>query len=144
VWDHDYRHVLRLARSNKGALNCVNAVVTDPIGPAVGANQMGYLGEEYLRGSGSVRRVRWSPRTLGYDVRAHTAATIIVNQRYDRSWRVVAGDGQVVDERGLLAVRVPAGDQRVVLSYRSRPFVIGTVISVIALVLSGLLLVYRV
>ncbi len=139
LWDADDRHMLRLARANTGALNCENELVPNRIGPARGPNQPGYRGEQYVVGDGSVRLARWSPNALSYDVHLPAVQVMIVNQRYDPAWRVVEGAGEVVDQDGLLGVRLPAGDQRVSVSYRSRAFQIGAAISVAAGILVALL-----
>ena len=41
----------------------------------------------------------------------------LVNQNYDRFWRLTAGRGTVISQGGLLAVSIPAGRQTLWLSY---------------------------
>jgi hypothetical protein len=41
----------------------------------------------------------------------------VVNQNYDRFWRLTAGRGTVISQGGLLAVSIPAGRQTLRLSY---------------------------
>jgi uncharacterized membrane protein YfhO len=61
---------------------------------------------------------------------------MVVNQNYDTSWRLVRGKGEVFSHKGLLAVRLPAGAQRLELRYRSHPFLIGLVISFVAMLIT--------
>ncbi len=134
-WDENDRTVLRLGLANLGALNCVNELVTGPRpGAARGMNEPGYRGEEYLLGDGTVSLVRWTTNVLEYDVAAPAPTTLVVNQRFDAGWRVQQGSGEPSDEGGLLAVRVPAGTQRLALRYRSEALVVGSVISLAGLI----------
>ena len=107
-----------------------------------GYDQSGYLGEQYMVDGGDVRLLRWMPNELEYEVDTPSASRLVVNQNYDRSWKLVEGDGEVFefssdpdraaqrsDVLGLLAVRVPSGLQKIRLRYRPSSFTAGAAIS---------------
>ncbi|HYB92434.1 MAG TPA: hypothetical protein VEC38_15465 [Candidatus Binataceae bacterium] len=96
--------------------------------PAVGSNQLGYRGEQYVVGTGSVELERWTPNKLWYRVDAAAPSFVVINQNYDPSWSLVRGAGVVFWENGLLGVQVPAGRQEIELVYRDREFAWGVLI----------------
>jgi hypothetical protein len=128
---------LALAMANVGAVTCYDY---KPMQSAVrGANAAGYRGEQHLRGPGSVTLADWSPNRLAYDVDAPGATVLVVNQNYDPGWHLIAGEGEVVSDGGLLAVRVPHGRQRLRLAYRGRGLFVGAT-TTIATILAALIL----
>jgi len=92
---------------------------------ALGYNQAGYRGEQYLLGPGKVTLTHWTPNVLSFDVEAPASTVLIVNQNYDPGWRLAQGQGTVISSTGLIGVDIPAGRQHLVLAYGSRPFRIG-------------------
>ena len=114
------------AKANKGLLIAWDApgIVTVF---ARGPNQDGYRGEQYLLGPGTVTLAQWTPNERGFDLDVPAPTTLVVNQNYYRNWRVAQGRGEVIFlfHDGRMGVKVPAGRQRLVLAYRSWPFLIG-------------------
>jgi hypothetical protein len=106
-----------LTRANLGALNCWDEVHL-PVA-AVGVNQTGYQGEQFMEGAGSVTLQRWTPNRLFLQVEAPEPTVLVINQNYDGPWMLAQGTGEVFSERGRLAVRLPAGPQELVLAYQS-------------------------
>jgi hypothetical protein len=115
------------AKANKGLI-----VAWDTPGivqgvSALAPNQTGYRGEQYLLGNGDVTLVRWTPNALSFDLDVPASTTLVVNQNYYQSWHLARGQGKVIslgaDSR--IGVLVPAQKQRIVVSYRSWPFLIG-------------------
>ena len=129
------RVMLPLAEANLGALHCYDFGALRAHAHA--SNRPGYRGEVWLNGPGTVALSRWSPNALSYDVTADHPETLFINQNYDAPWRVRAGQGTVKNERGLLAVSVPAGEQHLELAYVSRHFQLG--LALFALGVSGVL-----
>lgn len=128
-----------IARSNRGALNCLDALA--PEVHAVGFNQPGYRGEEFLEGPGKASLLEWTPNALAFQVDTPEPTVLVVNQNYDSPWTITRGQGEVFSNRGLLGVRVPAGSERLELGYRSRPFEWGMVLLIAgAAVIAGLAL----
>ncbi len=121
-----------IAKRNMGMVACYE--YTEWPTTARGYNQKGYLGEQYMDGPGSVRLLEWSPNRLGFAVEAPAASTMVVNQNYDAGWKLAQGNGQVVNEGGLLAVKVPAMTQDVTLVYRSTAWRVGLAIMILSLV----------
>ncbi|MGH7814722.1 MAG: hypothetical protein ACREQI_12060 [Candidatus Binataceae bacterium] len=124
-----FRRMSSAARANTGVLFCY-----EPVPPRIsdslrGYDEPGYRGEQYMIGSGSVKLARWTPNALSFDVEAPCATVMAINQNYYRNWRVTAGRGEVVSEDGLLAVVLPPGRQRIEITYRSTPFLIGLAIT---------------
>jgi hypothetical protein len=126
------RRMSAIVATGRGVLNCY-----EPIRPpraARGPGEPGYRGEQYLTGEGSLRLVHFSPQRLTFDVGVRAPTTLVVNRNFDDHFRVVEGVGEVVSEGGLLAVRLPAGTQRVSLGYRCWAFLGGVGIGVLALI----------
>ncbi len=100
-------------------------------GKVVAFNQAGYRGEQYLTGTGSVILRQWTPNALDYDVETPASNVLVINQNYDENWRVVQGKAEVFSQGGLIALRVPAGVQRLELRYRSNLFLFGLFVTII-------------
>jgi len=113
--------------ANMGISNCYNGLMV-PLGFVTASNQPGYKGEEYLLGPGMLQLSRWTPNVLDYDVEVKSPTIMVVNENYDSPWTLLQGRGEVFSYNGLLAVRLPAGRQRLELAYRSYPFLAGIVI----------------
>jgi hypothetical protein len=126
--------MLPMTMANEGAINCYE--YTNFYSSAAGFNGPGYRGEQYLLGPGTVQLVRWTPNALTYEVAAPQPGIMVVNQNYFPSWRLSRGRGEVFSHHGLLAVRVPAGDQRITLSYRDNAFVLGALISMLTMLVA--------
>lgn len=124
----DNKRMYAVARANMGALNCY-----EPVQPAVapvGINEPGYRGEQYLLAPGRVGRIEWSPHQLTFEVSSDGPNTLVLNSNYDESWQVVAGAGQAFEYGGLLAVKIPAGSQRLSVAYRSTRFTLGVLLAI--------------
>jgi hypothetical protein len=118
------------AQANRGLLVCYSGDGLGPKPHALGYNQSGYKGEQYLLGPGKLVLNRWTPNALSFDVDVPRPTTLVVNQNYDPSWRVT-GPGQIFSQAGLLAVSVPAGKSQVDLRYRSREMFNGFIITLL-------------
>jgi hypothetical protein len=116
-------------RHHEGAVNCY--VYTDWPTDVKGWNDPGYLGEQYLKGPGTVSLEDWTPNVLLYDVDAPKPSVLVINQNYDPSWRTMSGAGPTFSDDGLLAVPVAAGKNQVVLRYRSMPAIYGLAITLL-------------
>ncbi|WP_164017910.1 YfhO family protein [Pyxidicoccus trucidator] len=88
--------------------------------------------EEYLEeaDSGTARRVEWTPNRVEVDVAATRPAVLLVNQNWHPGWK--ASVGEVVSRDGLLGVRLPEGEHRVVLRFVPRSGVGGAIVSLLA------------
>ncbi len=125
-------HEFATASYNMGAAFCNDPLDYSELpGKVVAFNQPGYRGEQYLTGAGSVTLRRWTPNALDYDVDTPASNVLVVNQNYEENWRVVRGKGAVFSRDGLIALRIPAGVQRVELGYRSYLFLVGLFVTII-------------
>ncbi len=115
------------AMENTGVVGCYDYTEWDTAVKALG--QPGYRGEAYVAGPGSVGLERWTPNALTYSVSVPAAGEVVVNQNYDRWWRVVAGTGAIVNDNGLIGVRVPPGTQSVTIAYRDYGALIGALVT---------------
>jgi hypothetical protein len=88
--------------------------------------------EEYLEepSSGTARRVEWTPNRVEVDVAAARPAVLLVNQNWHPGWK--ASVGEVVSRDGLLAVRLPEGEHRVVLRFLPRSGLGGALVSALS------------
>lgn len=126
--------MLPMTMANEGAINCYEYI--NFRSTVAGFNGPDYRGEQYMLGPGSVDLDRWTPNALSYEVAAPRSSILVVNQNYFPSWRLSEGRGQVFSQDGLLAVRVPAGNQRITLKYRDDAFILGAVISALTLLVA--------
>jgi len=122
----DELRMFMMAKANLGAVNCYEP--SSQGRNATGYNQPGYRGEQYLIGNGTLSLARWTPNVLEYDVDARGSATVIINQNYDSEWKIVKGTGELFESKGLLAVQVPSGKQRLEIMYYSTSFLHGCLI----------------
>ena len=122
-----------IARSNRGALHCNEELDFCLVGnmKVTASNQPGYRGEYYLTAPGTLTQSRWTPNALSYDLRTAADNVVVINQNYDRNWRLAQGRGRVIPHDGLLAVQVPGGAQHLRLVYRSDAFMAGAAISLL-------------
>ncbi|HVN64154.1 MAG TPA: hypothetical protein VMT58_05925, partial [Candidatus Binataceae bacterium] len=115
--------MFRAALANTGVISCYENIV-----PEVGARgygQPGYRNEQYLLGPGTVRLTHWSTNELQFRVDAREPTELLVNQNYDLGWMLAEGSGQVNATNGLIAVKIPAGEQHLTLAYRGNRFYTG-------------------
>ena len=124
-----FHHMVKAAKGNLGVLQCYDEASLQR--HAVGYDQPGYRGEQYMLGAGTATLTHWTPNRLSFEVDAPSATVMVVNQNYDPSWRLVEGQGELGSHDGLIAVRVPAGRQHIELAYRSYLFVIGLVVTLV-------------
>ena len=134
----DANRMLLYPRMNEGTLRC-RAVPAPAISPRVRPT---LPAEEYLADSsaGTVWRVSWSPDRIELHVDVQRQTVVIVNQNYDAGWTATGGDLVPSLEDGLLAAEVPPGERVLTFRYRPRSFVVGAVVSLLAL-LAGAALV---
>jgi hypothetical protein len=126
---------------NVGVIHCYE--YTQPVqwtSGAVGYDEHGYRGEQYMDGPGSVRVVRWTPNALTFEVNAPAPTVLVINQNYHPSWRLRSGQGDVVSRGGLLAVKLPAGRQEVSVQYVETPFLTGAAITLLFVVTALLII----
>ena len=126
-----------VAQLNYGVVNCYEYVPwPTPVSAQQDAN---YRGEQYMLGHGAVTLLNWTPNVLTYRIKTRSVTTLVINQNYDHSWRIIEGKGMVVDQGGLLAILVPAGEERLTIAYRDRYALFGGLISLATVILAVLL-----
>lgn len=133
----DDHRMFRMAQANLGIVDCYEPSAQGK--NAFPSNQPGYLGEQFLVGKGEVTLARWTPNVLDYNVDAKENATVVVNQNYDSEWKLVKGRGVLFDSRGLLAVEIPPGKQRLELRYYSSSFLHGCMIFLVGIAIGSAL-----
>lgn len=101
------------------------------------ADAPGYQGEVWLtKGRGQLDfEVR--ARTIRVSAELEDDDTLIVNQNYFPGW-VASGtvNGPMVARQGLLSLALPAGKHELVLSFQQHSVIIGSVLSVLALLIA--------
>jgi hypothetical protein len=137
MWNESTAAMYPMTRANLGAMNCYE--YTGFPTKVTGSNQPGYRGEQYLLGPGTAKISKWTPNALTYDVAAPRDTTLVVNQNYDDGWRVVSGNGEVFSNDDLLAVRIPAGAQHLMLIYRDKYFSLGAILTMLTILAAILL-----
>lgn len=126
----DNNKQLLASLDNHGVVHCY-AYIDWPTSVAA-SDESGYRGEQYPEGPGAVTLLRWSPGVLTYQVDFSAPGVLVVNQNYDSAWRLHAGNGTVLSENNLLAIRLPQGSQRIELWYVSTPAIAGLIVSILA------------
>ncbi|MGA9722941.1 MAG: hypothetical protein WBQ86_10820 [Candidatus Binatus sp.] len=115
-WTMNTGTMTEINQANMGSVNCQGYGYNDIPENPLGYNQAGYRGEYYLLGPGTVDQTLWTPNHLRYDVNAPGATELVVNQNLYPGWRL-RGDGELYDERGKIAVKMPAGHHSVDLEF---------------------------
>ena len=138
-WNPDTHEMLNVALSNRGAINCYTSI--KQVKNAIGYNQPRYRGEEYLLNDGRVSLTNWSPNRLEYEADANGPTQLVINQNFDKGWRLAEGSGEVKSFNGLLAVSIPSGKQILVLTYRPPWLITGSIISALTLIIAAFLVI---
>ncbi len=101
--------------ANMGSLQCFEETPF-PQSPDLRAD---LVAEEYALDptTATVKRLTWTPNELDLRVVARSAATVVVNQNYNRGWN--SNLGEVRSLNGLLAVDVPKGEHTLKLRYQN-------------------------
>jgi hypothetical protein len=86
--------------------------------------------------NGQVQRLAWSPNEISLRVSAERPVRVAINQNYHPGWR--AEGGQVESWDGLLSVRVPAGESRVVVRFSPRSGIGGLCVTLLSLIAGAL------
>jgi len=121
-------HMYPIASVQLGALDCYEPI---PIAvAAVADTAIDYRGEQYLERPGQVTALEWSPARLVYSAASPTPNVLVVNQNYDPGWQAEPG-ANVFDDRGRLAVSIPAGQTTVALTYDPPSFRAGLAIALL-------------
>ena len=123
------------AAMGRGSLSCFDAYDV-PQSPRLRGN---LEAEAYLRepDAGSVTQTSWSPNRIALDVDLTHPTRVYVNQNWHRGWRASAGE--VVSERGLLAVDLPAGHHALTLHFAPQSAIGGALTSLAAILVAVLL-----
>lgn len=93
-----------------------------------------YAGEVYAAEAADlvVADARVTPNRIDFTV-SGDGGHVVINQNYDPGWKVVAGEGEVMNVFGRVGVRVPPGEQRVSVAFRPASFAIGATLSLAGL-----------
>jgi hypothetical protein len=129
--------MLRISAANMGITNCYE--YTDLPTSVAGYNESGYEGEQHLLGPGALELQQWTPNALSYEVNLAAPTTLVINQNYDRGWRMTRGSGQVVSYHRLLAVELPAGTQEVTVRNVGDGLITGFIITLLAAIGAAIL-----
>jgi hypothetical protein len=121
------------APMSRGSLSCWDAYPV-PMSPALRGD---LPADEYLAdaSAGTAARTAWSPARIDVRVDLARPARLLVNQNYHPGWRASAG--RVVDDGGLIAVDLPAGQCDVTLRFRPRSAIAGFASTLAALAALG-------
>ena len=131
------QNMLRFNQANIGITRCYE--YTGLPTPVVGYNEPGYEGEQHLLGRGALQLLQWTPNALTFEVDAQSPTTIVINQNYDRGWKVARGSGSIVSHDGLLAVELPSGKQQLEVANRGDGLIAGFLITLVTAIGAALL-----
>ncbi len=121
---------------HRGSLSCWDAYPV-PQSPLLRGD---LAAEEYLRdpAAGAVAERSWSPNAIDLAVSLVSPATVVVNQNWHPGWRTNVGE--IKNDRGLLTVAVPAGDNLLSLRFVPRSATVGALVSLVAM--AGVVLIW--
>ncbi len=102
---------------------------------AIPFNDPRYKGEVFLHETeGKVAISDWTPNKLKIMVNVSRTGYVVVNQNYYAGWNV--NDGRSIESlNGLMSIKVSPEDRLIELYYRPLSFVIGTIVSLVMVVL---------
>lgn len=127
-WTLNTGTMTEINQANLGSVNCQGYGYNDIPENPLGYNQTGYRGEYYLLGPGTVAQTLWTPNRLRYELNTSAPNTLVVNQNLYPGWRL-RGDGQLYDEKGLIAVRIPPGHHSLELVFAPTHIVLALLIT---------------
>jgi len=116
--------------SNNGTLNAYDPVPHPAFAILVG--DPSYKGEVYLELEGNASYEYWSPNKLIVNVETLKSNRVVINQNYDRGWRVKGGQAESFN--GLLSAHVTESDKKIKFYYLPSSFVKGAIISILSVV----------
>jgi len=123
--------MLTYARQEVGVLNCYAPGALDP--RASDSKSPDYLGETYLlNNQGSASIIKFTPNLVEVQVNATGEDTLVLNQNYEQNWKV--DGGTVIESQGLLSTMVSPGVKKIVFYYLPRSFIVGALITSIAVI----------
>ncbi|MFC1698408.1 YfhO family protein [Candidatus Omnitrophota bacterium] len=127
--------------SNSGIINGYEIAHVKK-GEVTTINQSGYKKEAFLlKDNGNVRIDYFSPNKIVVEVDSEGADRLVLNQNYDRGWRVQNHQNRkpVESFNGLIAAVVSPGQQRIIFSYLPFSFIIGSLLTAATIIIGGLL-----
>jgi hypothetical protein len=118
---------------NRGSLSCWDAYPVPQSAQLRGDLPL----EEYLKdpAAGELFERSWSPNRIELIANLTRPTSVLVNQNHHTGWR--SSVGSVVNDDGLLAVELPAGQHRLTLRFLPRSAVTGAAATFASLIAAG-------
>lgn len=121
---------------NKGSINCYERIhLPFAVSPKYYLNKTlyeKYRGEAYLlKNKGIAKLESFSPNKIKVRVDVKQNDILIINQNYFKGWK--AKGKEVIDYNGLVAAKVNPNDKEIIFKYIPTSFIIGLIISIMAL-----------
>ncbi|MFH1788031.1 MAG: hypothetical protein ABH834_01465 [Candidatus Altiarchaeota archaeon] len=122
-------------RMNKGVVDSpisMNCIYDEGhINHATPRESAEYEGEVYLADSeGEAKITYFSPNRIEVEVYSKTEGTLVLNQNYDKNWRVSGAVGGRADSfNGLVSTRIPGGENSISFFYLPVSLIAGAIIS---------------
>ncbi len=136
-----YGNVYRNFLSNAGTVD-VDAGTPNIVSFAKPITDPSYKGEVYLELEGKASYDCWSPNKLIVNVETQVPNRVVINQNYDKGWRVRGGQAESFN--GLLSANVTESDRKLEFYYLPRTFAIGGIISILSLVCMLFLIFHKI
>lgn len=116
--------------ANRGTLDAYEPVPHQTF--AKGFTDADYTGEVYMGGNGTASYSYWSPNKLIVGVDARNSDRLVINQNYDKGWRV---KGKIAENfNGLLSTTVTPSDKIVEFYYLPTSFIIGLIVTLVSII----------
>jgi hypothetical protein len=142
----EWRSMMSNVFENHGAIGCDEEA---PLQRALKLDE-GPLPQARLEDAsvGRVEAIRWTPNRVEVDVDVMAPVVVSVNENWNEHWRAELSNGASAEvirvgpklardrDGGRLGARAPAGRNTVAFVYRPRSFVIGAIVSALAIPLA--------
>jgi hypothetical protein len=133
--------VASLPRLNQGTPMCYVGNMNWRIGSGMWDGERPQARVEGRRNrAGEVVEVARTPNRFHATAQLIRDGRVVFNQNYDPDW--VTNYGEVVQDRGRLAVDLPEGEHKIIVRYAPRAFIPGLVGTGVGLLLASLLFAY--
>lgn len=119
--------------SNSGIINSYE-VVSVKKGKVAIKTDKDYKGEAYLHSLGTeIKPLLFSPNIIKLKLYLKQNDILVINQNFYKGWKVQGIKSEVVPYNGLISIKLPAGKHDIVVYYLPKSFILGAVLSLIAL-----------
>ncbi|MFH1354150.1 MAG: hypothetical protein ABIH36_02585 [bacterium] len=139
VGDREYDRAYAASNQGYGTLSYCSA-----LGPEAAVVTVDEDGSDYvllIEGSGDVKLQSWSPSRVVVMVNAESDDLVVINTNYAQGWSV--NGRPAVDVKGRVGAKVPAGQRKLIFTYRAPGFIFGLLVTAMTAAIAVMMVVIR-